>query len=178
VGDVATVRLVDSLGKARTIDDLTTLFDLCLVVVDGRRPAQLQRLAPVIDRLDRTLGDADCTLAILAVGIEINQAVAVAGPMAERVAVFADTDGSAAAALGLRGSPAFVWLDTEPVVRAVVEGWDGAAWRPVMADLAHKLAWTRPLMPAPGDPPPIPAQPFRTAMRPSADATVSGVNVP
>lgn len=85
MADVATARLYNRLGQARTVEDLTTLFDLCLVVVDGVRPAQLSTLAPVIKRIDRTLGDADCTVGILAVGVGIDDALGLAGSLAERV---------------------------------------------------------------------------------------------
>lgn len=160
MSDIAGVQLHTRLGTTRTIGELTTLFDLCLVVVDGRRPRQLHELEPIVDRLDRGLGDADCTVGVLAVGIGAGDACRLAGRLAERVAVFADPDGSAAAALGVAGAPALVWVDTEPTVRAAVEGWDGHAWRPVVAALARKLAWTKPLVPAPGDPAPIAARPF------------------
>lgn len=158
--DITAVRLHNRLGQARTVGELTTLFDLCLVVVDGLRPAQLRTLEPVIERLDRSLGDADCTVGVLAVGVGARDAVDLAGPLAGRVAVFADPDGRAAAAFGVTGAPALVWIDTQPCVRAVVEGWDGYQWRPVLAELARKLAWTKPHMPAPGDPAPLDPQPL------------------
>lgn len=158
--DIAAVRLHNRLGEVRTVDELTTLFDLCLMVVDGQRPRQMHHLEPVIDRLDRCLGDADCTVGVLAVGIGSQEALDLAGSLAERVAVFADPDGSAAAGLGVSGGPALVWIDTRPAVRAVVEGWDGYQWRPVLAELARKLAWTKPLVPGPGDPAPLAAHPF------------------
>lgn len=168
MGDIANVRLYNRLGQARTVDALTTLFDLCLVVVDGLPPRQLHQLQPVVERLDRALGDGDCTFGVLAVGVGTADALDLAGPLADRVPVFADPDGSAAQALGVRGAPALVWIDTQPAVRAVVDGWDGDQWRPVLAELARKLAWTKPLVPAPGDPAPIAPHPFTVAAAPAA----------
>lgn len=156
--DISTIRLATRAGRLCTLGQLATLFDLCLVV-DGVRPAQARLLEPVIDRLDRTLSDADCTVGVLAVGVDAGDAVAMLGRLAQRVAVFADPDGTAAAALGVTAGPALVWVSTEPAVQAAVAGWDGATWRPVVAALGRKLAWARPLMPAPRDP----------------DATVNGV---
>lgn len=170
--DIAAIRLHNRAGEVRTVDELTTLFDLCLVVVDGLRPRQLHHLEPVVDRLDRTLGDADCTFGVLAVGVGSDDAVDLAGPLAERVAVFADPDGTAAAALGVPGAPALVWIDTQPTVRAVVAGWDGYQWRPVLAELARKLAWTKPLVPAPGDPAPVDAHPFTITAATAAAPTL------
>jgi len=168
VTDIATIRLHNRAGQMRTVDELTTLFDLCLVVVDGLRPRQLHHIEPVVERIDRTLGDADCTFGVLVVGVDPAGAIDLLGPLAERVAVFADPDGTASAALGVTGGPALVWIDTQPAVRAVVPGWDGNQWKPVLTQLAERLAWTRPLVPAPGDPHPIGAQPFAVAASPTA----------
>lgn len=169
--DVASLPLTTAAGQVRTVGGLTTLFDLCLVAVDGLRPPQARTLQPVIDRIDATLSGADCTVGVLAVGIDATDAAVMLGPLAQRVALFADPDGAAAAALGVTASPALVWVTTEPAVRAAVAGWDGATWRPVLADLARKLAWTRPLMPAPGDPDPLPGRPFAIAN--SAPTTIA-----
>ena len=169
--DIASIRLATPAGRLSTVGQLTTLFDLCLVVVDGLHPAQARTLEPVIDRIDGTLSGADCTVGVLAVGIDATDAATMLGPLAERVAVFADPDGAAAAALGVTAGPALVWVTTEPAVRAAVAGWDGATWRPVLAELARKLAWTRPLMPAPGDPDPLPGRPFAIAH--SAPTTIA-----
>ena len=158
--DVADVRLHNRYSQVRTVAAMTTLFDLCLVVVDGLRPASARALTPVIDRIDRAISGSDCTVGVLAVGVTAADAVDLLGPLAERVAVFADPDGTAAADLGLTGAPGLLWISTEPAVRAAVAGWEPTLWRPVLVDLAHKLAWTRPLMPAPGDPGPIPATPL------------------
>ena len=158
--DITAVAVRNRAGQVRTIDELTTLFDLCLVVVDGWRPEQLDHMAPLIERLHRVLGDADCTFGLLAVGVGPEHAVALAGPLSDRVAVFADPHGTAADALGVPGAPSLVWVDTQPALRAVVAGWDGQRWRPVLAELARKLAWTRPLVPVPGDPAPMDAEAF------------------
>ena len=160
MADIASVRLLNRHGQVRTVAAMTTLFDLCLVVVDGLRPASARALTPVIDRIDRTLSGSDCTVGVLAVGVTAAEAVDLFGPLAQRVAIFTDPDGTAAADLGVTGAPGLLWISTEPAVRAAVTGWDPTLWRPVLVDLARKLAWTRPLMPAPGDPEPVPAAPL------------------
>lgn len=169
--DIGRTRLATPAGPVCTVGQLTTLFDLCLVVVDGLRPAQVRTIEPVIERIDRTLSGADCTVGVLVVGVDATDAASVLGALAERVAVFADPDGTAAAALGVSAGPALVWVSTEPAVRAAVPGWDAAAWRPVVAELARKLAWARPLVPAPGDPDPLPGRPFAIAS--SAPTTIA-----
>ena len=147
-------------GQLRSLGELTKLFQLCLLVLDGRRPSQAHALAPVLDRIDRTMGDSDCAIAALVVGLGPDGALALLSPLSHKIAVYADPDASAAAALGLNGAPALVWISAEPAVRALVEGWDPPAWRRLLTELARTVAWFRPLMPAPGDPAPVPAQPF------------------
>jgi len=155
MADVGALRIQDRDGHAHTVRELTTLFDLCLVVVDGGHPVDLARLERVIERIDRTLSGADCTVGVLVVGVDGPTAVDLAGHAARYTAVFADPTGEAAAGLGVTGVPALVWVTPEPAVEALANGWDGAAWRSALGALARKLAWTRPLVPAPGDPAPF-----------------------
>lgn len=159
--DVGSVRVRTRQGRERTIDDLTTLFDLCLVVLDRRRPSAYLPLVPVLERIDGVLSGADCTVGVLLVGVEESDAGAVLGSRAGQVAVFADPDGTAAEALGVAAAPALLWITTAPDVGGVVAGWDPAAWPKVLDQLARKLAWARPLLPVAGDPPPFPARPLR-----------------
>lgn len=165
--DIASAALHTRTGQTRTIDELTTLFDLCLVVVDAHQPHQIDLLAPVIRRIHHTVGDADCTAGVLVVGAGIDDALGLSGPLAAELPVFADPDSRAAGSLGVAGTPALLWITTQPAVAAVVPGWDGNRWRPVIGELAAKLAWTRPLMPAPGDPAPIEATPLPDAPPPA-----------
>ena len=159
--DLASVRLRNRQGRERTLDDLTTLFDLCLVVLDARRPSSYRPLLPVVERIDAVLSGADCTVGMLLVGADEADVEATLGPLARQVAVFVDPDGRTAEALGLGGTPALVWVTTAPEIGGVVEGWEPQAWRGLLDRLARKLAWTRPLLPHPGDPGPFPARPLR-----------------
>lgn len=159
--DVGSVKLRTRQGRERTVDDLTTLFDLCLVALDARRPSAYEPLLAVVERIDAVLSGADCTVGVLLVGGEEGDAEAVLGRLARHVAVFADPDGEAAEGLGLSGTPALLWITTAPDVGGVVEGWDPLAWRSVSTSWARKLAWARPLLPLPGDPPAFPARSLR-----------------
>ncbi len=158
--DVATIPLGRAHGPARSIDDITTLFDLCLVVVDVRSGDLVRAMRPVIGRIDAVLSGSDCTIGVLAVGGDDDEALAALGPLAGQLAVYVDTEGEAARGLGVEGTPALLWVTTEPALAGHAEGWDPPAWNRVMVELARRLAWTRPLMPAPGDPPPFPARPL------------------
>ena len=158
--DLPSVMLRNRHGRERTLDDLTTLFDLCLVVLDARRPSSYQPLLAVLERIDGVLSGADCTVGVLLVGADETDVDAALGPLARQVAVFVDPDGRTAEALGLGGTPALVWVTTAPEIGGVAEGWDPQAWRAVLDRLARMLAWTRPLLPQPGDPGPFPASPL------------------
>ena len=156
--DVASVKLRSRQGRERTVDDLTTLFDLFLVVLDVRRPSSYERLLAVVERIDKALSGADCTVGVLLVAADETDVDRVLGPLARQVAVFVDPEAQAATALGLSGTPALVWITTAPEIGAVVEGWDPPAWRRMLDRLADKLAWTRAFLPQPGDPAPFPAR--------------------
>lgn len=161
--DVRPVHLVDRRGRDRSVSELTTLVHLCLMVVDARRPAAARALAPVVARIDRVLAGSDCVVGALVVGAPPEVAPDVVGD--RRLVVFADPDGTAAGALGATEAPALLWVTPLPAVRRVVPGWDPPAWRAVLAELARALAWTRPLVPVPDDPPPFPAEPVAGVRR-------------
>ncbi len=162
------VQLLDQHGASHRLDALTTLFDLLLVVLDLRQPAQVEAMLPVAARIDRVMSGADATVGVLLIGGTPRQATAALGELARETAVFVDPDGRASAALGLRGTPALLWVTPEPAVRGLAEGWEPAAWRALLDRAARKLWWTRPLLPAPGDPPPAPPVPLEPVAR-SAD---------
>ncbi len=159
--DVASISLRGRRGRARSVDDLTTLFDLCLVVFDARQPFCYRALLPVLDRIDEVLSGADCTVGVLLVAGDDDDAERILGPLARRVAVFVDPEGQAATALGVNAAPALVWITTAPEIGGVVEGWDPPAWRGLLDRLGRKLAWSHPLLPQPGDPAPFPGRALR-----------------
>lgn len=44
--DVGSIKVRTRQGRERTLDDLTTLFDLCLVAIDAARPSSYERSSP------------------------------------------------------------------------------------------------------------------------------------
>ena len=158
--DVASIQLRNRLGRERTIDDITTLFDLCLVVLDARRPSSYEPLLPVIEHIDAVLSGADCTVGVLVAGADEADADRALGPLARQVAVFVDPQGRTTEGLGVAGTPALVWITTAPEITGMVEGWDPRAWQGVLDRLARKLGWTRPLLTQPGAPAPFAPRPL------------------
>jgi hypothetical protein len=74
------------------------------------------------------------------------------GPLADEFLVFTDPDRAAVRALGLEQLPAFVFLRIDGTVAAHAQGWDPAQWRRVAESIAATTSWSKPLVPAPGDP--------------------------
>ena len=66
---------------------------------------------------------------------------------------------SLVAGLGLGSLPALVHLNTSGAVEDSAEGWDPEAWRRVADNLSRILSWSRPQIPAPGDPSPFDGSP-------------------
>ncbi len=75
------------------------------------------------------------------------------GPWAERFLTFPDPEREAVTALGVERLPALVHIRSDGHLN-VVDGWEPTAWRAVAEQLSANLAWTRPMIPRPGDPTP------------------------
>lgn len=139
-------------GVTRSIDDWTTSFHLALVVLPGRPEAAAY--VRIGRRLAATLGGSDCRPAFLIIGNE-RAAQRVLGPAIDEGLVFLDPDGTAAKGLGVAKTPAFVHVRLNGTIGGSAEGWDPPAWKTAVGQLAKEMAWTRPLIPAAGDPRPF-----------------------
>src|SRR5712691_10312140 len=98
-----TLKLTTTKGTTRTLDDWSTMFHLCLVVLPPRREAAV--FVPVARRIFAVLGDADCRTAFC---VEGNEFIArhVLGPALDEYLTFVDADGALAESLGLERLPA------------------------------------------------------------------------
>jgi hypothetical protein len=76
--------------------------------------------------------------------------------------VFTDPNRDAARSLGLDRLPAFVFVRMDGKLTASAQGWDAKEWRGVADEIAKVTAWTRPNIPAPGDPAPFAGTPALT----------------
>lgn len=81
------------------------------------------------------------------------------GPYADEILTFADPDSALAAGLGLETLPAFLLVKQDGTVAASAEGWDPDGWRKVADAVAELSHWSRPVIPAPGDPSPYTGTP-------------------
>ncbi len=80
------------------------------------------------------------------------------GPWSEEFLTFADPDRQAIAGLGIERLPSLVHVRNDLALR-VAGGWDPDLWRGVAEQLSVELSWSRPMIPAPGDPTPYPGTP-------------------
>jgi hypothetical protein len=145
------LKLTSSKGVTRTLDDWSTIFHLCLVILPARPEASAW--VPVARRMFRTFGDADCHTAYCVTGTE---AIArrILGDVEGEALVFVDPDGALVRSLGLERLPAFVHLRQDTTLVAAAEGWDPRAWQRVAREVGKALAWSVPEVAGPGDPAP------------------------
>ncbi len=80
------------------------------------------------------------------------------GPLADEFITFADPDGTAIAGPGTERLPSLIHVRNDLTVR-VANGWDPDMWRAIAEQLSVELSWSRPMIPAPGDPLPYPGTP-------------------
>lgn len=146
------LQLTPLAGEPRTLDGWLTTFHLAVVILDPYTYESAWLLETAGRILDHFRG-ADCRIAFV-VTAEAGDAREFLGPWADRILTFADPDRDLVKALGLNELPAFVHLRQDRQVAALAEGWDPPEWKHVASELAKAMSWSRPNIPAPGDPRP------------------------
>ena len=131
----------------RTVDDWTTMFHLCLVILPDRPEAS--QWIPVARRIFGVLGDSDAHTAYV---IPSTPAIAerILEGEGERAMVFVDPDRALINSLGLKHLPALVHIRQDTSVGAVAEGWDPVAWQKVAREISKAMAWSVPEVAPPG----------------------------
>jgi hypothetical protein len=158
-----TVQLANLAGVTRTLDDWSTMFHLCLVILPDRPEAS--GWIPVARRIFRTFGDADCRTAVCVTG-PASIAERIVGEAADEMLVFVDPDRALVKSLGLEHLPAFVHLRQDTTLVAAAEGWDPREWQRVAREVGKILAWTVPEVAGPGDPRPTAGWPTAASVSP------------
>ena len=146
-----TIKLTTTKGVTRTLDDWSTMFHLCLVILPPRPEASV--FIPIAKRIFKVFGDADCHTAFCVTGNEFI-ARGVLGDAEDEYLTFTDPDRAFVESLGLTHLPAFVHLRQDTTLVASAEGWDPEEWQRVVKEVAKAMAWTFPEVAKPGDPPP------------------------
>jgi hypothetical protein len=145
-------------GKPRTIRELLTTFHLLLVAVD---PSNV-RSRWIVPPAARTLFEyeqADCRVGWLVAG-DASDARKLLGRWATDITTFVDPELTAIKGLGLQTLPAIVHVSQTLEIVSAVEGWDPPAWRELTKELSKRMSWSRPHIPAPGDPGPFDGAPL------------------
>ena len=150
--------LVPVSGHPRTIRELLTTFHLLLVAVD---PANV-RSKWIVPPAARTLFEyeqADCRVGWLVAG-DARDARTLLGRWAKDITTFTDPELTAIKGLGIQSLPAIVHIGQTLEIVNAVEGWDPPAWRELTKELSRHMQWSRPHIPAPGDPGPFEGAPL------------------
>jgi hypothetical protein len=145
-------------GRSRTVREWVTTFHLLIVAVDPNSP-QSRWIVPTAARVLTIYEGADCRVGWLVAG-DAKDARRFLGRWATDILTFTDPDLAAIKAFGLETLPAILHLDQELQVVNAVEGWDPMAWRALATQLSHSMSWSKPLLPAPGDPGPFAGAPL------------------
>jgi hypothetical protein len=151
------LRLTALGGEPRTLDGWLTTFHLVVAILDPYT-YESAWLLETAGRILEEFRGADCRIAFV-VAAEPDAAREFLGPWADQVLTFADPDRDLVKALGLNELPAFVHLRQDRSVAGAAEGWDPPEWKQVASQLAKEMSWSRPQIPAPGDPAPYAGSP-------------------
>ncbi len=144
-------------GEPHPIRGWVTTFHLAFVALDPYT-YESAWLLETAGRILRHYDQADCRVAwvITCTAPEARQFL---GPWADEILTFVDPDREVVKAFGLELLPAFVHVRQDLSVAGAAEGWDPPAWREVAAELSRVMSWSRPVIPAAGDPAPYEGSP-------------------
>ena len=137
-------------GEGRTVEQWLTTFHLLSTVIDPYTN-ESSWILETAARIMRGFSGAAVRVNWL-VTAGPDDAKTFLGPLASEFLTFPDPDRVAVRALGLERLPAFLFVRMDGAVAASAEGWDALRWRAVADVVADAVKWSRPVIPAPGDP--------------------------
>lgn len=137
-------------GAGRTLREWLTTFHLASVVLDPYTNESSWILNTAV-RIMRQFSGAAVRVNFI-ITCDADDARTFLGPLADEFLVFCDPDRAAVKALGLAEVPAFVVVQQNGTVPVAAQGWKAADWKKVAEKVAELTAWTKPTIPAPGDP--------------------------
>jgi len=137
-------------GEKRALHEWLTTFHLLSVVIDPYTSESARVLKTARRVLAQFAGSSVRTNYVVTARPE--EAREFLGVLADETIVFCDADRTFVKQLHLQRLPAFVFLRIDGNVVASAEGWNPVEWRAVADEVARTVAWSKPLIPAPGDP--------------------------
>lgn len=141
------LQLSTSKGVSRTLDDWSTMFQLCMVILPDRPEAAAW--IPIAQRIFDVLGDSDVRTSYVVTSTPLI-ARRILGEEEDRVATFVDPDRALVRSLGLERLPALVFLRQDTTVGAAAEGWDPVEWQDVARTVSRAMKWSVPEVAPPG----------------------------
>lgn len=144
------VTLTPLTGDARPLREWLMTFHLASVVVDPYTNESAWILKTASRIMNQFAGAGVRVSFIIACGAD--DAHSFLGPLADEFLVFTDPDRSVIRALGLTELPAFVLVRGDGTIPAAAQGWSADTWREVSNEIATLVSWSKPTIPAPGDP--------------------------
>lgn len=152
--------ILDSIrGKGFPVRDWLTSYPLILVALDPFTNESAWILETAGKLLEH-FQPSDVRTAFLVAGDD-DECREFLGPWAENFLTFADPDRKAIGELGLQNLPGLAIIRPN-MEMFVADGWDPAAWNALVTPLAEILSWSKPLIPAPGDPAPFVGTPAQS----------------
>jgi hypothetical protein len=142
--------LVPLTGHSRTVREWLTTFHLLFVAVDPAS-SQSKWIVPTAARVLFEYEQADCRVAWVVAG-DPPDARKLLGRWATTITTFVDPELTAIKGFGIGTLPAIVHVGMTLDIVNSVEGWDPPAWRDLTTELSRRMSWSRPHIPAPGDP--------------------------
>lgn len=136
--------------EGRTLREWLMMFHLATVVLDPYTNESSWILETAV-RIMRQFSGAAVRVNFL-MTCDADDARAFLGPYADEFLVFCDPDRAIVGALGISEVPAFVLIQSNGTVPVAAQGWTPAEWKEVANHVATLTAWTKPTIPAPGDP--------------------------
>lgn len=137
-------------GEARTLSQWITMFHLGSVVLDPYTNESSWILETAV-RIMRQFAGAAVRVNFV-ITCDEDDARTFLGPYADEFLVFCDPDRAIVKSFGLTELPAFVLVQSNGTIPAAAQGWTAADWKEVAAKIAQLTAWSKPTIPAPGDP--------------------------
>lgn len=137
-------------GEAHTLREWTSMFHLGSVVLDPFTNESSWILETAV-RIMRQFAGAAVRVNFI-ITCEPDDARTFLGPYADEFLVFCDADRIAVKALGLTELPAFVLIQGNGSIPVAAQGWTAQEWKAVATEIARLTAWSKPSIPAPGDP--------------------------
>ena len=144
-------------GDSFPLREWVTTFHLVVVVIDPYTD-ESSWLLDTASRVLSVFRGADCRVAWL-VTAGADDAKTFLGPYAKDLLTLLDPDKALVKALGLERLPALVHIRQDCSVAGAAEGWKPSEWQTVTDQLGDVMSWSKPRLPAVGDPSPFVGSP-------------------